>query len=189
MRNVRAAVRVDDSPTFTWGVPMRRLEPPAEPLRVYHDRLIALLIRCGAALATLLILTVGVAPSLSTAARVLALLVAVAAIWIGYRGGRMRVAVTPAGLWLDNGLFARWLPWAAVEKFTAVPWGFNAEIRVKTRGRSKPYRAALVQGRKMRWGHGCTVDILGTLTADLAAARDGSLGSGSSRGAKSGAQD
>ncbi len=87
----------------------------------------------------------------------------------------MCVAVTPKGIWLGYGFSARWLPWEQVNAFIAVPWGFYSEIRVETRYRPKPYRGALAQGRKMFWKDGCTKDVLGALSADLRAGRQGDI--------------
>ncbi len=164
-----------DEPTVTWARPLRRLAPPVEPNRVYRDRLALIVIRCWAAAACFFVLVVAGVPSLALVLRIAVVAVAAIAVWGGYRASNMCVATTPTGIWLGYAFWARWLPWEEVEGFTAVPWGLYREIRVKTRHRSKPYRAALVQGRKMFWKDGCTKDVLGALNSDLQAGRQGTL--------------
>ncbi len=174
-RNNSLTASLDSSARVTWWLPARPLQPPESPLRVYRDRLTAVMIRCWATLAVFLLLATAVAPPFPVAERIVALTVALIAGWIGYRFGRMCVAITIRGVWLGNGLFARWIPWGDVDRFMAVPWGFHSEIRVQTRGHPKAYRAPLVQGRHMRCDGQSTTDVLTALNAHLAAAREGKL--------------
>lgn len=155
---------------------MRPMRSPEKPIRIYRDRLTVVMIRSWVTLLVIILLILGIAPAFPLAVHIAALLVAVVAVWIGYRAGRMCVAITLGGIWLGNGFFSRWIPWTDVEGFIAVPWGFYSEIRVQTHGNRKPYRAALTQGRKMNWKEGSTRDVLGALNADMAAARKDKLG-------------
>jgi hypothetical protein len=84
----------------------------------------------------------------------------------------MCVATTADGVWLRTPFYARWIPWGAIERFVATPWGFYDEVRVEVHG-GRTYRAPLVQGRTMRWERGGTKDVLSALNADLVAAREG----------------
>lgn len=175
MRDGTPSSRSDALPTFRWGWPLRPMKPPMRPIRVYRDRMVAVVIWTYTAVSGLLALSFTVVQTVPASARLGALAGGAIAVWIGYRGSRMQVAVTPDGVWLGNGVYSRWLLWPDVERFVAKPAGFFAEVKVTTRDRPGGYRVAVTQGRKMHWNGGSTVDVLGTLSADLLAAREGQL--------------
>ena len=149
---------------------MKRVEAPAKPIRIYHDKLMSALIWCFAGLAVVLLLVLAAGGPVPLAGRLAALLAAVLSVWIGRRSARMHLAITAEGIWLCAFLYARWIPWTDIERFIARPWGFYSEIRVEIDG-GRTYRSPLVQGRTMSWEHGRTRDVLAALNTDLAAAR------------------
>lgn len=156
---------------LTWFVPMKRVEPPAKPIRVYRDKLTSALIWCWVSLVVVLLLVLAAGGPVPLAERLAALLAAALSVWIGRRSARMRLAITAEGVWLRTILYARWIPWTEIERFIATPWGFYSQIRLEVDG-GRTYRAPLIQGRTMRWEYGRTKDVLAALNTDLAAARE-----------------
>jgi hypothetical protein len=81
------------------------------------------------------------------------------------------VSLTDEGVWIDYGMWMRWVPLEEIESFVILPRKRYSPLGIKTRGSFQTRLIPLTQYRKMSFEGGSTKNVLGDLNSELAAAK------------------